>query len=88
MPQRTDGYNEEDRQYKVPSLALNLGHALKKNAQILRSEGLIENNSEKGKDGRTFIELYEGNWADTISAGALQTLDTKKQNTFLSQEQY
>ena len=60
------GCNEEDIQYKNP--ALNLGYAAKKCSQILRSEGPIESNSEK--DGRTFIELYEGNWADTICCNA------------------
>ena len=65
---------------KNPSLALNIGYLLKKCALILHSEGMIEDDERKQKNGKIFKELYDAEWADRISSGALQTLDINKSN--------
>ena len=61
------GYDATTRRYKNLSLSLNLGHTLKKCAQIFRSEGIIEDDERKQKNGKTFEELHDSEWADRVS---------------------
>jgi len=74
------GFDESLRKYRTPSLALNLGYSLKKCAKILTCEGLMEDDKSKETHGKTFQELYDAMWAESISSGALQTIDKNKSN--------
>ena len=74
------GFDATTRKYKNPSLAQNIGYLLKRCALILHSEGMIEDDERKQKNGKIFEELYDAEWADRISSGALQTIDINKSN--------
>ena len=73
-------YNEETHVYKTPSLALKLGHTLKKCAQYMKFEALKEGDDAKKKAAKTLIVLYECNWEESVSAKALFTLEQKRYN--------
>ena len=73
-------YKEDINKYSNPSLALKLGHLLKKCAKIQKSSSLIECDSEKGRKADEFLSLVEAEWTDDISSSALQTLASQKMN--------
>lgn len=64
----------------TPSLALRLGHHLKKCAQICRGVGLRERNEEMIQNTKHFLELMEFEWSDRISSSSLSTLERNKPN--------
>ena len=64
----------------VPSLALKLGHSMKKCAQIYRGVGLREKDEEIITNTKNFLELMEFEWSDRISSSSLSTLEKKKAN--------
>ncbi|XP_030019143.1 uncharacterized protein LOC115439448 [Sphaeramia orbicularis] len=77
------GFDEDKNIYKTPSLALKLGHSLKKIADILTCEAQMA-----GSDGEGFLKnvqkshsLYEKKWDVCVSSRALQTLREAKWNT-------
>ncbi|XP_034560363.1 uncharacterized protein LOC117827743 isoform X3 [Notolabrus celidotus] len=70
------GYNVKRRIYKSPSLALRLGHSLKKiGAIILQIE---DNNEQTKRDTRTFVKLCTEEWTQLVSHSALASLRGKK----------
>ncbi|XP_023805402.1 uncharacterized protein LOC111946283 isoform X2 [Oryzias latipes] len=83
MVKKVSGFNEDTNAYKTPSLALKLGHSLKKISDILEcetqmSESIDEEFLENIKRTRT---LFEKKWDVCISSRALQTLTEAKWNT-------
>jgi hypothetical protein len=74
------GYKEDTNSYANPSLALKLGHSLKKCAKVKKSMALIEGNEELSRHSDAFYTLCENEWSDSISSSALQTLMTNKAN--------
>ncbi|XP_071329276.1 uncharacterized protein [Trachinotus anak] len=77
------GFDEEKNLYKTPSLALKLGHTLKKIADILECEAQMaeSDNEEFLKNVKTTRSLYEKKWDVCVSSRALQTLKEGKWNT-------
>jgi hypothetical protein len=73
-------YNAETNTFANPSLALKLGHLLKKCSKVAKSEALIFGDVEQGKKADNFLTLCEDEWTDEISTIALQTLSTNKMN--------
>ncbi|XP_056011555.1 uncharacterized protein LOC130051986 isoform X4 [Ostrea edulis] len=73
-------FNEVTNTYKNPSLALKLGHLLKKCAKVAKSEALINGDVEGGSRADNFLTLCENEWTDEISSSALQTLTRNKMN--------
>jgi hypothetical protein len=71
-------YNEKTNTYENPSLAMKLGHLLKKCARIKKSDALISGNEIEEKDADGFLTLLENDWTDTISSRALQILKENK----------
>jgi hypothetical protein len=67
-------------EFKTPSLALKLGHHLKKCANILRGEALRSRNTRMCDDAESFITLHELEWQNKISTHALSTLNERKHN--------
>ncbi|XP_054867654.1 uncharacterized protein LOC129349183 isoform X1 [Amphiprion ocellaris] len=77
------GFDEEKNVYKTPSLALKLGHSLKKIADILECEAHMAESDNEGfinSLNRT-RKLFEKKWDVSVSSGALQTLREGKWNT-------
>ena len=74
------GFEEVTHKYGNSSLAMGVGFSLKKCAQILHCEGLMEDNPTKTKNGEVFLELYNSMWQDLVSARAHQDMDLAKVN--------
>ena len=72
------GLNEdEERTSKIPSLALKLGHALRKCAVLKQGMGLSKDDVTLQKDAKNFLTLHDIHWSNSISSTALKTLDGK-----------
>ncbi|WAR31628.1 hypothetical protein MAR_034170, partial [Mya arenaria] len=66
--------------YKVPSLALKIGHSLRKCANILKNQSLVTRNSNLKEKANSFLELCDGEWAAEVSSAALQNLHAETFN--------
>jgi hypothetical protein len=74
-------YREEDRnKVAIPSLALKLGHNLRKCAQIYRGVGLREKDEQVTSDTKNFLELMDYEWSDRVSSSSLSTMEQAKHN--------
>ena len=71
-------FDEQTNKYGVPSLALKLGHSLKKCAAIQKANLIQCEGDEKQIDG--FIQLVEMEWTDVIARPAHTTLYEDKWN--------
>jgi hypothetical protein len=74
------GYDENTNRYSTPSLALKIGHSLKKCAKILKARGLESLNYDQVQKVDAFFQLCELRWTDEISTQALLTLYVNKRN--------
>ncbi|RUS80545.1 hypothetical protein EGW08_011685 [Elysia chlorotica] len=74
-------FREDDNSFSVPTLALKLGHSLKKCASILRSEALIAQDKALEKKCKAFYQLCEMRWNEEVSSSALSTLDQARWNS-------
>lgn len=66
--------NDHLSSFQRPSLALKLGHYLKKCAGILRGVALRKKRSDLKQDVDAFAELLDAEWSSKISTTALRTL--------------
>ena len=74
-------FNGESRlEIGIPSLALKLGHSLKKCAQVLKSSALRRKDEVAIKRAKRFLDLYEADWTTKISSRSLASLGSRKQN--------
>ena len=64
----------------IPSLALKLGHSIKKCAQILKGSALRQKDDVTIKHCNHFIDLFEAEWTTKISARSLASLGSRKMN--------
>lgn len=67
----------------VPTLALKLGHALKKCAFIVRNLGIRQGTKEMDENARQYLELHESEWTNSISTYALDATKLKKKQQAL-----
>lgn len=67
-------------EFKVPSLALKLGHSLRKCINIEKGASLRRNDNVRVKELKNLIALMDIEWADKISSSALSTLSNRKMN--------
>ena len=74
------GYDVDAKSYKVPSLALKLGHSLNTCAKIMRSEATVSGDDANKKTASDFMNLYRDDRNDRISAHAISTLHTHNYN--------
>ncbi|KAL0970083.1 hypothetical protein UPYG_G00236930 [Umbra pygmaea] len=74
------GYNENSNLYGIASLAVKLGHSLKKVANIIECNALMLGNAKMAKSAQNFSTLYEKQWNESISATALHSLNQAKWN--------
>lgn len=74
------GYELESNTYKIPSLALKLGHSLAKVAGIVQCSAIIANRHAVAESAKQFATLYEKKWTESISGAALGTLTQAKWN--------
>lgn len=74
------GFDASSGTFKTPSLALKIGHALKKVAKILKRQKIESRDYDKIVDIDYFHDLCADNWGDEISSQALDTLKHQKRN--------
>ncbi|XP_078026445.1 uncharacterized protein LOC144464173 [Epinephelus lanceolatus] len=74
------GFSEETGTYTTPSLALKLGHSLKKLANILECEGMMSGDEEAIHNAKVFRQICNTKWNECISSQALRTLTEAKWN--------
>ncbi|XP_065152045.1 uncharacterized protein [Paramisgurnus dabryanus] len=74
------GFDEEKNSYRIPSLALKLGHSLKKICSIVESNAMMYGDHERAECARDFRKVHEARWNEYISAGAITTLKEAKWN--------
>ncbi|XP_072015345.1 uncharacterized protein [Amphiura filiformis] len=75
-------FNDDDKTYGKPSLALKLGHTLKKASMIVVSKALIGGPEFefREKEARNFHTLLSENWDEEISHHAIRTLSSRRRN--------
>ena len=66
--------------FKVPSLALKLGHGLKKAAEIAIGRVTRSGDTDSKRRLTEYLELHEREWGDRVSHAALSTIDVRKLN--------
>jgi hypothetical protein len=74
------GYDSSTNKYSSPSLALKVGHYLKRCCNLLKGEALQAQDSLKASQVDQFKTLLELNWESDVSANALRTLSEAKMN--------
>ncbi|XP_030851698.1 uncharacterized protein LOC115928539 [Strongylocentrotus purpuratus] len=75
------GFDEENHLFNTPSLALKLGHTLRKAAFVLLSKALMDRDGDDmQKLVEKFIKLLDTCWGSEISTHALRTLYQRKRN--------
>ncbi|XP_072047723.1 uncharacterized protein [Amphiura filiformis] len=74
------GFNNDTHIYKTPTLALKIGHSLKKAAAILLGEALSGGDCILERRAEQFMKLIDLQWTDKISTHALRTLNENKRN--------
>ncbi|KAF3840481.1 hypothetical protein F7725_006343, partial [Dissostichus mawsoni] len=74
------GYELVSNSYKIPSLALKLGHSLARLAGIVQCNAIIANRHAVAESAKQFAILYEKRWTESISGAALGTLQQAKWN--------
>ena len=72
--------DESNLEIGIPSLALKLGHSIKRCALVLRSCALRQKDGRSIKNCQHFIDLFEAEWSTKISSRSLASLGSKKQN--------
>ncbi|XP_039544399.1 uncharacterized protein LOC120490938 isoform X1 [Pimephales promelas] len=77
----TSGFRDEDEVFTIPSLALKLGHSLKKMSRIAECEAMIAGDSNDVKNVKMFMQMYETKWNEHVSSSALKTLNEAKWNS-------
>ncbi|XP_022055392.2 leukocyte receptor cluster member 8 homolog isoform X2 [Acanthochromis polyacanthus] len=74
------GFDEKKGIYKTPSLALKLGHNLKKLANIVECEAMITGDKDTARDVQLFKQICDTKWNECVSAQALRNLNEAKWN--------
>ena len=64
------GYDNNTHTYTAPSLAIRLGHDLRKCAQLLRSVALEKEDSTTAANAQQFNELCATEWNDDVDGSA------------------
>ena len=71
-------FDSDTNKYGTPSLALKLGHSMKKCASIVKARKLRE--GEDTCDINNFLDLVQMEWNDAVSGHALRTLEEGRYN--------
>ena len=73
-------FDEGTNNFQKGSVAMRLGHSLKKCAAILKSEAIKSEDKELEKVAESFDNLFSGDWHDYVSATASQSIYRAKAN--------
>lgn len=75
------GLNEETSTYKAPSLALKLGHNLKKMANVIECEAMMSGDKNVLNNVQAFKQICDTKWSECVSSQALRNLSEAKWNS-------
>ncbi|CAG2216795.1 unnamed protein product [Mytilus edulis] len=73
-------FYSETKEFKIPSLALKIGHSMKKCAQDMYFKSQVKGNNEEANVADTFLKMYKIAWMVEISSKALATLEKIRYN--------
>nr|XP_023019945.1 uncharacterized protein LOC111508612 [Leptinotarsa decemlineata] len=73
--------SSEKMEYDIPSLALKIGHNLRKSVGFLRGQALRAGEFQEDKKLSSFLQLLDLEWEVRISSNALSTLTKRKINS-------
>ena len=73
------GFDQSTGQYRIPSLALKLGHSLKHCGKILLTKAIVNGSLGLKQHAEEFMTLCSGEWISEVSSVALQTLHSRLQ---------
>ncbi|KAJ3650275.1 hypothetical protein Zmor_021973 [Zophobas morio] len=76
----TRNETNSSRCYNIPSLALKLGHGLRKSALIVRGIALRKGDLTMNREMESFLDLMTLEWNAKVSSAALRTLREKQMN--------
>ncbi|XP_049323407.1 uncharacterized protein LOC125782687 [Astyanax mexicanus] len=74
------GFDGENNSYKSPSLALKIGHSLRKVSDLIQCRALMTDDQEGIRSVEMFQKLYEAKWSEFVSHSALSNLSEAKYN--------
>lgn len=72
------GFDEKMQSYNKPSLALKLGHSLKKIGAIILTRA--DGNEQMMRDTKTFMKLCAKEWSELVTQTAIASLSGRKVN--------
>ena len=73
-------FDEGTNNFQKGSVAMRLGHSLKKCEAILKSEAIKSDEKELENVAESFDNLFSGDWHDYVSATASQSIYRGKAN--------
>ena len=75
------GFDESKHSYKTPSLAIKIGHSIKKCAWIVKANALEEGDKQSAGKADAFHQLCDFKWETYVSTHAYRTLYQGKRNS-------
>ena len=72
------GYDGETHTYESPSLAVRVGHDLRRCSQLLRSAAIEEEDTITAENAQHFNELCASEWNDDVAGSAWRVLQNRK----------
>lgn len=81
VSQHEESANNYNRpSFKTPSLALKLGHSIRKCIGIERGKALRKNNIDRDNELKNLLAIFDLEWKERISSNAISTLNTRTFN--------
>lgn len=74
-------FDHLSNKYRTPSLALKLGHSLRKCSKLLLGLSIEHGKKDQHKKAEEFITLLQMNWGDDVSSNAIRSLHEAKKNS-------
>ncbi len=76
----TAGFDETTQLYATPTLAVKLGHTLKKASDVLMGESLMNGDQTQADLAKGFNKLHEMKWNEAVTTHAFRTLRENRRN--------
>lgn len=77
---RASGFDPRSNTYKAPTLAMKIGHSLRKISDLIMCRALMEEDQQGINSIKMFLKLYETKWSEFGCHSALFTLSEAKYN--------
>ena len=74
------GHPQKKKSFKAPGTAIHCGYELKRAAMIVCCQALRKINLDKKNEIDIFLQLFDAEWHNRVTAPALNNLSAKKRN--------